>query len=231
MKMIENKDFLKYSANKYGQQPRKIAINEISNAIKKISSKKMKDIIVVEFGFNHGNDSRYIIDTLVSNVGFTGWQYWGYDHEDYFMPENIFDYCSLRGINESQIHLVPCTFENVAQDRVFLPRDIDLVYSSKSLSMCDSDCFPKLIQKICGQIDCCGILICSLHLRNESTPWFLTKEDYINMISNVESKDIYNAVFKKFFSRYCYEMETQTFALVSEKTLNHSIIYDENILK
>ena len=152
--MKRNKDFKEYSTKRIWKEPRSLIINTFMKSIDdlmEMHQENNSDVIICEYGFNHANDSRYMCELLYERYGTSGWKYYGYDHKDYFMPENFG--LSIGEKYYENLNLVPCTFEEIARGEVSLPPYISFLYSSKSLSLCDDEYFVQLISRIINKVE------------------------------------------------------------------------------
>lgn len=216
--MNEKKDFRLYAQKRVGFPPRSILQNTFPRILADLQPPP-RNFRVVEFGFSHGNDARYMIGTLQNVSGIQNWEYWGFDHEDYFCPQFLLDGCG-KDIRK-KIHLVPCLFERIASGRQAFPDKIDLFYASKSLSLCDKDLFPDLLHVICAHISPGGSFVGTFHLNGASQNHFWTIQDYLRMFFSEANGA--GPVFKGFSTEYAVHEQRQTFACFSKKTGNTSI--------
>ncbi len=251
------KDFSVYSTNRVGLPPRDLAKNNIPQLIRDAVQKRAgRDIVVVEFGFSHGNDSRFICHVLYQMLGERGWQFWAYDHYKHIEPSNIFygvDGNFLSALLKN-VKIIPCTFETIASGDIELPSTIDICYSSKSLSLCEKELLPQLFSKIYNSILDSGYLCCSLHLKNSGRFDFLSYDEYMELLfsncgvlfdgdslieSFIQGSDNFSFITKKsrkhntlyldtIGNRYCEE-EYKT-KYTEEKTLDPEIFIDSPII-
>lgn len=220
------KNFVEYAKTRIGLSPRPLSLNNSEKIIDELVANRApnRDIVVVEFGFNHGNDSRHIINILLQKLGVTGWQFWGYDHKNYFMAENIFYGFSdkdLQAISRN-IKLIPCYFEDIAQDASLLPESIDYVYSNKSLSMVKPQYFFPLLEQIVSHIAPHGVMCCSLHTYSDKDPFYLPTEAYIKMLNDE------CGLFRDFQSIADFTKQ-QYFSFISTKNGKHSFSLKKGI--
>jgi glycosyltransferase involved in cell wall biosynthesis len=221
--LIEEKDFILYAKHRKGLNPRPLLANNFQLVLDELIEKYNvdgKEIIIVELGFNHGNDGRFICETLQKKIGDVGWQYWGYDHKNYFMPKNIMDSVVA---NKDNIHLVPCLFENLSKDISSLPPYISFCYSSKSLSLCDRECFLQLLRNINSRILYGGSFLCSLHINNDESKKFYDYPEYLKILNG--------KVFSEFESHYSINNKRQSFIFFSYKLGKHRTLEDDTLVE
>ena len=228
------KNFTEYARKRIGLTPRPLSLNNSETIIEKIISKKKNsncDVVVTEFGFNHGNDSRHIIRLLLDKLGETGWQFWGFDHKDYFMPENIFYGFSEAEVRviKSNARLFPCYFEDLAVDATLLPSQIDYCYSNKSLSMVQRDYFYILMDQISTRVSDGGFMCCSLHVYSPKDPTYFRKDDYIDMLEGkVEAPISCGMMFEEFESIADFT-DQKYFSFISEKNGRNGLVMQKGI--
>ena len=188
---MREKDFYAYSAARKGLRPRALILNNAQSILDELRTQwEQKNIKIVEVGFNHGNDSRFICEEAFKRFGDKGWYFIGYDYERFFMPENLIMDESLFPNISSCIKAIPCTLEDLANNVSRLPSEIDFFYSSKTLTLCCKDMFYKLMKNICRRISSGGFLLCSLHTKVDENDEFPTYDELFQLVScNDGSKD------------------------------------------
>lgn len=222
---MKEKDFYLYSKARKGLLPRALILNNgewiVNNLLKK-SNKRM--ITIVEMGFNHGNDSRYICELMYRHLGSYGWRFLGYDYKKYFMPENIYmDENVFPGINNC-ITAIPCTLVEISEETSKLPQHIDFLYSSKTLTLCEIDVFKRIMENICNKITDGGFFVCSLHTKTNSDDIFPTYDELYHMISD-------EMLFADFSLYVQSKNEDCNFAFIAQKSGKHSVsVNDEKFI-
>lgn len=217
-----SRDYKKYSENKIGGQPRPVLQRYLTNIIidLKMNHQKMnKDLIVAEFGFNHGNDSRFICNELDNILDGISWQFYAYDHEDFYMPENLFyglD-CKKKHDWEKKIYPYPCRFETI-EDSI-LPNSISLAYSYMSLSLCNTG-YQEILERIMSKIEENGYFICALHSYTSKDPTFDTYEQLLSMIQGKRKSIVFpdTYMFESFSSLVKNDDGLCDFVFISKKT-------------
>lgn len=222
---MREKDFYLYSQARKGLLPRALILNNGKWIMDCLVEKfYTRNITIVEVGFNHGNDSRYICEQMYRRLGVHGWRFIGYDYEKYFMPENILvDDNEFPGINNC-IKAIPCTLVEIAEKSNKLPRYIDFFYSSKTLTLCEMDIFVKLMENICNRITEGGFFVCSLHTKTGEDDVFPTYDELYDMVTH-------GKMFAD-FTLYIQSNNIQcNFAFIAKKNKKHSVsICDEKFI-
>lgn len=228
------KNFTEYARKRIGLMPRPLSLNNSERIIERLISERKnsnRDIVVVEFGFNHGNDSRHIIRLLLDKLGEKGWHFWGFDHEDYFMPENIFYGFSEDevGIIQRNTTLLPCYFEDLAVDSSVLPQQIDYCYSNKSLSMVQREYFYPLMEQITDHISPGGVLCCSLHVYSQKDSTYFPKDDYISMLKGECQSPVSKAALFVDFESIADFTDQKYFSFISTKSGINNVVMQAGI--
>ncbi len=219
---MREKDFRKYSQIRKGLMPRALMLNNAEWIVDElIAHECSRPLKFVEIGFNHGNDTRYLAEILYRRLGNEGWSFEAYDYEKYFMPENIaMDEREFPGIN-SQIRAIPCTLEGISANPKFFSGPIDLLYSSKTLTLCNTDVFYKVMSLICENIAENGYIACSLHTKVDVSDSFPTYSELFDMISG--KNNICSDLFCKFSILVQPNVEECNFAFIAKKTGTHKV--------